>query len=63
MKLTRIFSFNLKCLDLVTNEKICENKKLEIWGEICKKRRLKWSGKTNRMSEETLSKEVMKHAL
>lgn len=63
MKLTRIFSFNLKCLDLVTNEKICENTKLEIWGEICKKRRLKWSGKTNRMSKETLSKEVMKHAL
>ena len=63
MKLTRIFSFNLKCLDLVTNEKICENTKLEIWGEICKKRQLKWSGKTNRMSEETLSKEVMKHAL
>ena len=63
MKLTRIFSFNLKCPDLVTNEKICENTKLEIWGEICKKRRLKWSGKTNRMSEETLSKEAMKYAL
>ena len=62
-KLIRNFVLNVKWPQIISNESLYEKTKVIKWSELCRKRRLKFFGKVNRMDKNIPVRKAMNYAL